>query len=255
MKFEDLTKEHTEEEEKILRTYIKLNNVKDVIKGDYDILFKVNIALTEKKHCLFRWLSTLFIFITWSGLYRNIIYHTFLNRFFICLTSILSADLISGLVHVYLDHSKIRYDNTVTDFNRMGFQVHHMYPDFQWKMDKDYQPHYECNTVLPICIVVSFFNVLTFDSYFVYLFCYFIVLFQTGHYWSHAHVHNKSVPKAVRWLQDHYLLLKPSIHQKHHQSYDSNYCILNGWCNPIVNLLFKNKTLLDIYITVIDKLV
>ena len=29
------------------------------------------------------------------------------------------------------------------------------------------------------------------------------------------------------------------VHRKHHQTFDTNFCIFNGWANPLLNALFR----------------
>ena len=30
-------------------------------------------------------------------------------------------------------------------------------------------------------------------------------------------------------------MLNPASHKKHHEEFDCNFCIFNGWANPVVN--------------------
>ena len=32
-------------------------------------------------------------------------------------------------------------------------------------------------------------------------------------------------------------MLHPSVHRKHHETFDCNFCIFNGWANGLLNLL------------------
>ena len=64
---------------------------------------------------------------------------------------------------------------------------------------------------------------------------------QTSHFLAHRRVHlgRASLPPFVGLLQDVHFLLHPSVHLPHHETYDCNFCIWNGWANPIVNGLFR----------------
>ena len=32
------------------------------------------------------------------------------------------------------------------------------------------------------------------------------------------------------------------VHRRHHQTFDTNFCIFNGWANPPLNTLFRLAT-------------
>jgi plasmanylethanolamine desaturase len=54
------------------------------------------------------------------------------------------------------------------------------------------------------------------------------------HLWSHM----KTPPRLVRWAQNCRLILTRPHHQKHHKvPFQANYCITNGWCNPILTAI------------------
>ena len=47
-------------------------------------------------------------------------------------------------------------------------------------------------------------------------------------------VHSKPHP-IIRFLQNSRLILNHEEHHRHHQGeFDNGYCIINGWCNPIL---------------------
>jgi Lipid desaturase domain len=46
------------------------------------------------------------------------------------------------------------------------------------------------------------------------------------------------IPKWVRILQKSHLFLRPEIHWKHHQAFESDFSSLNGWSDPLTNLFF-----------------
>lgn len=46
------------------------------------------------------------------------------------------------------------------------------------------------------------------------------------------------IPAPVRLLQRIGLFLKPEIHWQHHQSFDSDFSSLNGWSDPLTNIVF-----------------
>ena len=64
---------------------------------------------------------------------------------------------------------------------------------------------------------------------------------QSSHFLAHQRVHlgRSSLPPFVAKLQDAGLLLHPDVHRRHHETFDCNFCIFNGWANPIVNAGFR----------------
>ena len=59
---------------------------------------------------------------------------------------------------------------------------------------------------------------------------------QLTHHLTHIRNH-ASVHPVVEWLQDHHLILHPSVHRLLHETYDRNFCIVNGWTTPLVNII------------------
>jgi len=54
----------------------------------------------------------------------------------------------------------------------------------------------------------------------------------------HKWAHQESPSAFARWLQRKRLVLEPLHHKLHHtQPFDVNYCITNGWLNPLLNKL------------------
>jgi ubiquitin-conjugating enzyme E2 variant len=50
------------------------------------------------------------------------------------------------------------------------------------------------------------------------------------HRWAHA----AQVPRPVRWMQEHGILLNPAEHNRHHtDEHQYAYCITTGWLNPL----------------------
>ena len=243
-------KTHTETEEQYLNVYIGLNQY----KNNTNTLAGYNVLLTEKKFGLFMVYSVFYIYINLWCFLQNIWYNLSLSLFLTWTISFIFSDMISALVHIYLDNSKIVFDGTITDFNRLGFQVHHLYPNYQWLMDDDYHPQYECNTIFPLVIILSILNNIIFGSIFIQFTLAHCLLFQFGHYCCHAITHGKKVPLFVYKLQKLGILIKPLDHQNHHKMLVSDYAILNGWTNPLLNVVFRKRETVNRYIDFLDSL-
>ena len=245
------TKKHTPYEEILISEYIRLHSLNE----NNNPLAILNLLFCHKNIYYFTTYSFLFCYNTLPDIYSISITYNPLYLLFIILFNLFAADFTSGLVHIYLDHSKIRFDETTTDFHRLGFQVHHLYPNFQWIMDPSYQAHYETITLFPMAIIGCLINSVTIQSLSIYLFAYFCLLFQAGHYWAHATTHHKYVPWFAKILQKTGIIIHPLVHQKHHQTFDNNYCILNGWSNFIFNYLEHNTDVLTCYVNLVDMLI
>ena len=74
----------------------------------------------------------------------------------------------------------------------------------------------------------------TFGMIFYVLFVQFAVLSNLFHRWAHLKEADKN--QAIRFLQDHNLVIRSEQHWRHHkQNFRVNYCISNGWANQVTN--------------------
>ncbi|MGK7882314.1 MAG: fatty acid desaturase CarF family protein [Crocosphaera sp.] len=49
----------------------------------------------------------------------------------------------------------------------------------------------------------------------------------------------KGIPPLVRFLQKVGLFLRPEIHWKHHINFETDFSSLNGWSDPLMNLIYQ----------------
>jgi len=47
------------------------------------------------------------------------------------------------------------------------------------------------------------------------------------------------IPKFIRLLQRSRLFLRPEVHWQHHISFESDFSSVNGWSDPLMNLLYR----------------
>lgn len=47
------------------------------------------------------------------------------------------------------------------------------------------------------------------------------------------------IPRFVRFLQRAGLFLRPEIHWRHHNSFESDFSSVNGWSDPVMNWLYR----------------
>jgi len=239
-----LWKTHSEEEKAILNEYCRITN-RDNLTTQETI---VHILLDSRTNTAFIINVCCFLFtlyVAGIGIITNL-------DLFDVVSAFLFADLLSGLVHIYLDHSKIKFDGTYADWARMGFQVHHLYPSFHWLAHPHYEPYMECNTIFPHCTLVSMVNALTFKLPVLAMGCMFTVSFQATHYYAHARTHGKKVPFVVRQLQDWGVILNPRGHQIHHTTFNTDFCILNGWMNWVCDWFVVDEKRLNTFLDILD---
>lgn len=59
---------------------------------------------------------------------------------------------------------------------------------------------------------------------------------------AYAHVPASHVPRAVKWAQEHGLLISRAAHARHHRPpHDTEFGIVTGWCNPLVSRLLARR--------------
>jgi len=154
---------------------------------------------------------------------------------------IVGGDFISGLVHWAADTYGSEDMPIIGPSLVKPFRLHHIYP-------RDICTHGLVETTGNICILavpaLSLFlylmwlnpdsGFLAFSAVSFALMTVATVATNQFHKWAH-----QDNPSALaRWLQRKRLVLEPQHHKRHHtQPFDMNYCITNGWLNPLLNRL------------------
>jgi len=154
---------------------------------------------------------------------------------------IVGGDFISGLVHWAADTYGSEDMPVIGPSLVKPFRLHHIYP-------RDICTHGLVETTGNVCILavpalsVSLYLMwLMPDSVFLAFSVVSFALMAVAtvatnqfHKWAH-----QEAPSAfARWLQRKRLVLEPQHHKRHHtQPFDVNYCITNGWLNPLLNRL------------------
>jgi hypothetical protein len=154
---------------------------------------------------------------------------------------ILGGDFISGLVHWAADTYGSEEMPVIGPSLVKPFRLHHIYP-------RDICTHGLVETTGNVCIlavpalslclylmwlmpdsVLLAFSVISFA-----LMSAATVATNQFHKWAHQ----ESPSAFARWLQRKRLVLDPQHHKRHHtQPFNVNYCITNGWLNPLLNKL------------------
>jgi len=180
--------------------------------------------------------------------------------------SMFVVDLLSGLVHMFLDYQSIEGElkdhveksiPAIREFETTSrFQTAPPWDKFLW----DFQIHHEVpypsavsewELAMQIIRPVALPYVLSGGLYALgyisgpaariwIISLTLSPLVQATHFAAHRRNHGQLTGVGgtlVSWLQDTGLILHPLTHKRHHETFDCNFCILNGWANPLVNRL------------------
>jgi len=144
-------------------------------------------------------------------------------------------DLSSGIVHIYLDNYK--GNNTYILPHAQGFQNHHKDP-------KEFTKRGLIRVFSEPAFFVIILNLINcyFLNFYLLIFTILVNLVQLSHYQAHCITHKsfqKNTTYIFKFLQYLNILLPAVNHSKHHDTYDNNFCIFNGWANPLLNFFYK----------------
>jgi len=158
--------------------------------------------------------------------------------------SIYLADLWSGIVHYVLDN----YEGDCKKLKEgsIEFQIHH---DNPLLILNDSLLHFHMETLelyfIPLGMNIA--NLVLKNTsrkkglcYGELVFCVIASLSQCSHKLTHWSNHEKEQSRKlrfVRWMQKRKLITDSKEHSAHHRTHDNNFCILNGWANPLMNKL------------------
>jgi hypothetical protein len=154
---------------------------------------------------------------------------------------IVGGDFISGIVHWAADTYGSEDMPVIGPSLVKPFRLHHLYP-------RDICTHGLVETtgnvcilavpVLSVCLYLMWLlpqsGLVAFAVVSLALIAAATVATNQFHKWAHQ----ESPSSLARWLQQKRLVLEPQHHKQHHtQPFDMNYCITNGWLNPLLNKL------------------
>jgi ubiquitin-conjugating enzyme E2 variant len=152
---------------------------------------------------------------------------------------VILGDLVSGLVHWAADTYGSEDMRVIGPSLVKPFRLHHVYP-------RDICTHGLVATIGNVCILAV--PLLSLNLYLMWwlpgsaLLAFSVVCLAlmatatvaTNQFHKWAHQENPS--SLARWLQRKRLVLEPRHHKRHHtEPFNVNYCITNGWLNPLLN--------------------
>lgn len=153
---------------------------------------------------------------------------------FAVVVAFILADLVSGLVHLYMDHND-HYASVVGPFIA-AFHLHHDTPRYTDRglihvyVDESGSKQW----LVVFLIVFTFLFLFTATPPLLLCIGAYFAIFSSLSELSHYLCHNSSA-KAVRLLQRMWILLPKKHHMQHHRVDNMNYAFLNGMTDPLIN--------------------
>jgi len=150
----------------------------------------------------------------------------------------LMTDLINGFVHMYMDNNT-NYTSFIGPLIA-AFHLHHKQPKYK---DRHFLLVYFFETGSKNWLIAYLLTLAYIQSHFILPFAYNFIFVSFGILSSFAEVshylcHN-SQNRFVRILQKYHILLSPKHHALHHSRDNYNYAFLNGFTDPLLNLIAK----------------
>lgn len=185
--------------------------------------------------------------------YKNEYDISFFTMFLTCMVSLYVTDFVGAIIHYYLDNYK--GNHKMIKFIARDFQRHHEHPS----KIANFEIYGLLNQVsilafLPFfCFVVNMclkYNNVT--HYVIQLGIFMqIIVFGVGIFSQVPHVlthkmnilskkeRNTFTFRFIYMLQEYHIILNPKNHKTHHNGFDKNYSVFNGWSTSLVNKIVK----------------
>lgn len=156
------------------------------------------------------------------------------------------ADLISGLIHMYIDFGISNHKNPIHKELFLS-RVHHHQLERPAKLNYAslwFSPALYSFIVLALLpgLLVIMLPSLAHQNWlgpFWLSVLWFSSVSQVFHAFAHGKAKHPFAKKVIRILQKCRLMIPPKIHGKHHSEIDCNFSVLNGWSIPLLNFVFK----------------
>lgn len=150
----------------------------------------------------------------------------------------LGADLLSGLAHWFCDTF---FDERTPLIGRTvicPFRDHHTHPCriTQYRfIQQDTTNFFIMLPTLLMSVQVDLTTQSDSRPFFCASFVCALALGSFGTNLFHKWAHASRVPRGVRWLQRHGLILSPGRHRVHHADHSRAFCVTSGWMNPVLD--------------------
>ena len=155
------------------------------------------------------------------------------------------GDLLSGLHHATLDNIDYR-NKSYPLFLRTGayiFQAHHKYPKQVTKASYWMLTRISYKEILLPLVLTAISTYSGYDQYSAVVAISLLTFAQDQ--FVHACTHGKKnifppLQKAIKWLQNHPILLNPRHHARHHKNpTDEGFCGVTGHMDVILNPIIR----------------
>lgn len=166
-----------------------------------------------------------------------------LSLFFIFCVFIIAyliADFINGLVHMYMDNNT-KYTSAAGPFIA-SFHLHHSYPRYSRKHPllvyffESGTKFWLLGYLLGLTCLQQATNLPFGIECCLVLIGILSSVAEVSHYWCHRATRRN---KIVKLLQKAHLLLSIKHHVHHHRSDNTHYAFLNGFTDPLINLIAR----------------
>jgi Lipid desaturase domain len=176
------------------------------------------------------------------------------------------ADLVSGLVHMYMDYRpcipgtglkelyfwhgsretqefharQAEVYARISTFERIvyDFKKHHPMPDLLGRHGMLHLMKAPVFLVtLPISLILSLVIALTSPPGWLIVGIVVLLLGSSMTQAFHGSLHSQNVGGIVRVMRRFGLLMKPGAHKYHHDTLDRDFSVISGWSNPLVNFI------------------
>jgi TRAP-type uncharacterized transport system fused permease subunit len=160
-------------------------------------------------------------------------------QIFAIVVAFVLADLVSGFVHLYMDHND-HYASVVGPFIA-AFHLHHDTPQYTNRpLIHVYVDESGSKQWLVVFLVfLSLLSLFTATSPVLLCIGAYFAVFSSLSELSHYLCHNSSA-KAVHLLQRMWILLPKKHHMLHHSLDNVSYAFLNGMSDPFINWIARN---------------
>lgn len=178
------------------------------------------------------------------------------------------ADFLSGIVHFVLDYrytkpdsglrdlyfyegnkgaqeyvtlrSKVMKNVSALDEVVFDFKVHHISPGTLARRSflTVCLPIVYFGSLPMICVLFALSTMEWISGNLILMGWCFISALSLAQY-AHSCAHKRQVPLIPKLLQKLRLFISKEKHDSHHTDLGQDFCLLNGWANPLVNVIFK----------------
>lgn len=178
------------------------------------------------------------------------------------------ADFLSGLIHMTMDYIPCRagvglkdiyfYEGSresedyirlrdeiwsrINPFEKVAydFKNHHPRPDALGRRDMMFLIQATVIFIsLPVSLILNLVCLVARPPGWLVLGFVVLLIGGTLSQYFHGSLHRRNNPAIVPALRKVRLLMTPQDHDKHHATLTQDFSVINGWSNPVLNVIFR----------------